>query len=316
MHILVTGAGGFIGRACVAAFVARGWQVRAISRQILTAAPGLESVRVESLVEVDWRHLLSGIDCVLHLAGVAHQKKTSAQDYQAINVEVTARLATAAATGGVKRLIYLSSIAVHGRSPDGGMLDENSELCPEDENGRTKAAAEERIRQIAQDAGMAWTIVRVPLVYGPDAPGNFRRLVKLVQSGLPLPLLAATAPRSYIGIENLVSLLIRIVDSQAASNRTYLASDNDDMSTAELVRLMAKAIGRSSRLWWMPITLIRFGATLLGRSSDAEGLLGRLQINSKALRQELGWIPPLSAAEGISRAMKLSDCNFKHDRRI
>lgn len=149
MRILVTGAGGFIGRACVAEFVARGWHVRAISRQISTDVPGLESIRVRALDDVDWCSLLTGVDCIVHLVGVAHQRGRSAAYFHSINVGVTERLATAAVDMGVKHLIYLSSIAVYGR-PRCGTIDDCSELCPEDDNGRSKAAAEQRIREISQ----------------------------------------------------------------------------------------------------------------------------------------------------------------------
>ena len=303
MRVLVTGAGGFIGKFCVAEFVARGWQVCAISRQIFPDRPGLESVQIRTLEEVDWCRLLAGVDCIVHLAGVAHQSGISAGYYHSINVEVTERLVTAAVDAGVKRLIYLSSIAVYGR-PQCGRIDDRSGLHPEDDNGRSKAAAEKCIREVSQGSGLAWTIVRVPMVYGPNVPGNFRRLVQLVQSGLPLPLAAATASRSYLGIGNLVSALARVVESQAAENRTYLLTDGDDLSTAKLVQLMADAIGVHCRLWWLPAALIRVCAGMLGHGRDADRLLGQLRAESKAMRRELNWTPPLSVAEGIRLAMQ------------
>lgn len=315
MRILVTGAGGFIGRACVAEFVAQGWQVRAISRQVASETPGLESIQIRTLEEVDWRRFLTDVDCIVHLAGVAHQSGVSAEHYHAINVEVTERLAIAAMEAGVKRLIYLSSIAVYGR-PQCGWIDDLSDLRPEDDNGRSKAAAEQRIKEISRDSGLAWTIVRVPMVYGPNAPGNFRRLEKLVRSGLPLPLAAATAPRSYLGIGNLVSALIRIVESPAAKSRTYLLTDGDDLSAAQLIQLMADAIGVPCRLWWLPAAIIRVGAVMLGRGRDADRLLGQLRADGKSIRRELNWMPPLSAADGIRLTMQAGGGSLERKHRF
>jgi nucleoside-diphosphate-sugar epimerase len=310
MRVLVTGAGGFIGRSCVAEFLARGWQVRAISRQVLPDAPGLESVQIRALEEVDWSRLIKGIDCVVHLAGVAHQGRKSTDHYHAINVEVTERLAVAAVDADVKRLIFLSSIAVYGRLQS-GRIDDFSDLSPEDDNGRSKAAAERRIREISKDGGLAWTIVRVPMVYGPNAPGNFHRLEKLVRSAMPLPLAAATAPRSYLGIGNLVSALTRIAASPAAKNRTYLLADGDDLGTAKLIQLMADAIGIPCRLWWLPPGLIRVCAVILGRRGDADRVFGQLSVDGKAVRKELNWMPPWSAAEGIRLAMRAGGAQQK-----
>lgn len=305
MRVLITGAGGFIGRACVAGFSASGWQVRAISRRIMAApAQHVEMEAINSLADADWPALLKDVDCVLHLAGVAHQMAAKEQDYWDVNVHATTRLARAAVAAQVHRFIYLSSIAVYGRSLRSGMLDESSQVMPEDVNGRTKAAAEQCVQEIAQEAGMGWTIVRPPLVYGPDAPGNFNRLARWLRRGLPLPLSAANAPRSYVGVDNLVSALLCIASSKAAANRIYLVSDNDDLGTADLIRLMARALGRACRLWWLPPSVLRLGAAMLGRSTDADRLLGRLQVDSSAIRRELNWAPPLSAAEGIARSLR------------
>jgi nucleoside-diphosphate-sugar epimerase len=301
VRILITGAGGFIGRACVAGFAAAGWQVRAVSRQPAPARPGVERVLSRDPGRADWTALLHGVDCVLHLAGVAHRPAASLAEYEDINVRLTGALARAAVASGVGHFVYLSSVAVHGR--DRGDIDETMPLCPGDANGRSKALAEAALREIARDTPMHWTVVRPPLVYGSDAPGNFRRLAVLVRRGIPLPLAAATAPRSYIGIYNLVSALLCIVDNPKAAEKTYLVSDNDDLCTADLIRAMAQGVGRQARLWWLPAGLLSLGASLLGRSGDAERILGRLQIDTRAIRQELGWAPPIPAREGIVRAM-------------
>ena len=301
MRVLVSGAGGFIGRACVAGFAEAGWQVRAISRRLVAAQSGVEPVLLADFASADWGVLLHEVDCVLHLVGVAHQPGASVREYDAINIDMTADLARASVASGVRHFVYLSSIAVHGRGS--GMIEESSPLCPTGAYGRSKAVAEALLRDIARDTSLRWTVVRPPLVYGPHAPGNFRRLAGLVSLGLPLPLAAATAPRSYIGIDNLVSALLCIVGNAKAANRTYLVSDNDDMGSAELIRTMACGAGRRARLWWLPLWLLRFVAAALGRSGDAERLFGRLQLDTHAIRRELGWTPDIPAREGIISAL-------------
>ncbi len=301
MRVLITGAGGFIGQACVDRFILAGMQVRAISRRAIAPRAGLESVCLADPLAADWRALLDDVDCILHLAGVAHQPGAVATEYEDINIRLTERLAEAGIAAGVKRFVFLSSVAVHGRQ--GGCLDESSPLHPADSNGRTKAIAEACLKKIAHATPMEWTVVRPPLVYGPGAPGNFRILARLIRRGIPLPLMAARAPRSYIGIDNLIAALLCVTAHPKAANRTYLVSDNNDLGTADLIRLMARALGRGPRLWWLPSWSLRLGAMLLGRAADAERVLGRLQLDTSAIRNELGWMPAIPIDVGIVLAM-------------
>ena len=302
MRILITGANGFIGQYCVAAFSKAGWQVRAISRQLLLERPGVEVMRFPlDPMSTDWTTLFRGVNCILHLAGVAHRPTAVLSEYEKINVQLTRVIAEAATACGVERFVYLSSIAVHGRKRS--EINETMPVCPDDANGRSKALAEAALHKIAHNGSMHWSIVRSPLVYGPNAPGNFRRLAALVRRGIPLPLLAATEPRSYIGIDNLVSALLCVTSNPKAADKVYLVSDNDDICTADLVRALASGVGRPARLWWLPPRLLRLGASMLGRSDDAQRLLERLQINTRVIREELEWTPLISAHEGIARAM-------------
>jgi nucleoside-diphosphate-sugar epimerase len=301
MRVLITGAGGFIGQACVARFVLTGRQVRAISRRLIPPCEGLDSVCLADPLAADWRSLLEGVDCILHLAGIAHQPGAVATEYEDINIRLTELLADAGIAVGVKRFVLLSSVAIHGRQ--GGHLNESSPICPVDSNGRSKAIAESRLQKIAHATSMEWTIVRPPMVYGAGAPGNFRILAKWVRRGIPLPLLAARSPRSYIGIDNLIEALLCVTAHPKAANRIYLVSDNNDLGTADLISLMARALGRRPRLWWLPGWSLRLGAVLLGRAADAERIFGSLQLDTAAIRNELGWIPHVPVEIGIALAM-------------
>lgn len=302
MRVLITGAGGFIGRSCVDRFILNGWKVRAVSRQTNAPREGLENISIVDPLTTDWQSLLNRVDYVLHLAGVAHQPNALQREYDNINVGMTERLAYAAIASGVKRFVFLSSVAVYGRNC--GRMDENTPLNPVDMNGWTKALAESRLQKIANSAAMEWAIVRPPLVYGPGAPGNFSHLASLVRRGVPLPLLAAREPRSLISVNNLVDALLCVVLHPDAANRTYLVSDGDDRCTADLINLMSAAVGRTSRLWWLPECSLRMAAALIGREVDAERILGCFQLNISAIRNELGWAPVISTQDGIAMAMR------------
>jgi nucleoside-diphosphate-sugar epimerase len=306
MRILITGAGGYIGTTCVRAFAEHGWDVRAAtrSRSFTSAAPGVEVTAIESLDgRTSWSDHLQGVDVVLHLAGVAHRPDTNVATYRQVNVEATSNLAYASARAGVSRFVFVSSMAVYGRNCGSKLIDEMTPLTPNDAYGQSKMDAEEAIVASAEGHTMNWVVVRLPLVYGPGAPGNFRRLVGLVRSGLPLPLSAARSPRSYVGLDNLTSALVCVARHPAAANQCFVVTDGEDVSTVQLIRWIAEGMGRHPRLWWIPEELLRFGAAAIGRGDDAARLLDPLRSDSGRIREALGWRPPLSPKEGVLRSV-------------
>lgn len=304
MRILITGAGGYIGAACVRSFAECGWAVRSASRIIQSATPGVEIVPIKLLDgRTEWSDHLQCVDVVLHLAGVAHRPSTDAETYREVNVEATAHLAASAARAGVSRFVFVSSMAVYGRRYGPEIIDEMTPLTPTDSYGQSKMEAERAIVASAEGQAMNWVVVRSPLVYGPGAPGNFRRLVGLVRSGLPLPLSAARALRSYVGLDNLISALVCIARHPAAANQCFVVTDGEDVSTAQLIRWIAEGMGRPPRLWWIPEGLLRFVAAATGRGGDAARLLDHLRSDSRRIRETLGWSPPLTPKEGVLRSV-------------
>lgn len=305
MRILITGAGGYIGAACVRAFADGGWIVRAATRTgAVVAAAGVEEVRIDRLDGgTSWSDHLQGVEVVLHLAGVAHRPETEDTAYRQVNVEGTAHLAAAAARAGVSRFVFVSSIAVYGRNGGAGTIDEATPLAPTDAYGQSKVDAESAIARSGDGHPMTWVVVRPPLVYGPDAPGNFRRLVGLVRSGLPLPLLAARAPRSYVGLDNLVSALVCVATHPAAANQCFVVTDGEDVCTAQLIRWIAEGMCRAPRLWWVPEAMLRLAAAAAGKGGDAARLLDPLRIDSQRIRDALGWQAPVRARDGVRRSV-------------
>ena len=204
----------------------------------------------------------------------------------------------------------MSSVAVYGRVVSHQTLDDSTPLQPIEPYGQSKAEAEAVTVKACDGHAMTWTVVRPPLVYGPRAPGNFGRLVDLVRRGVPLPLAAANAPRSYIGLDNLVSALECAARHPDAANQAFVVSDGQDVSTAQMIRLIAQGLGRSPRLWWLPESLLRVGAAVVGRAGDASRILDPLHIDSSRFRDTLCWQPPVSMENGLNRTVVSASTGF------
>lgn len=299
--ILITGAAGFVGSALVNAL-----QDRPLRRALRKAAP---DARAGDFVignigpASDWREALQGIDCVIHLAARTHVLREFENDplasYRLANVDATRNIALQAAAAGVRRFVFLSSVKVNGEFTETTPFTENDPPRPLDAYGRSKQEAEDLLRQIGKETGMEIVILRPPLVYGPGVKGNFLRLLKLVDRETPLPLASVHNLRSLVFINNLVDAILACVETPAAAGKTYLVSDGEDVSTPELVRRMALALDRRPRLLPCPVSLLHLGGTVLGKRDEIQRLTGSLQVNSRALREDLGWRPRFSLDQGL-----------------
>jgi len=245
MRVLVTGASGFVGRHLIRALKDAGHEVAACSRSRVEV-PGIFYIASPDLGPgADWSAALSGIDAVVHLAGRAHVTAEQAdartdQAYLRINTEGTRALAAQSTAAGVKHFVFLSSChAIAGESDD--VLTERTVPQPVTAYGRSKLAAEEAIKSVLADSDCAWTILRPPLVYGPGNKANFGLLVKLVKTGLPLPLASVRNRRSFFYVENLVDLISNCLGNANAFGKVYLPSDGEDVSTPELIHAIARA---------------------------------------------------------------------------
>ena len=310
--VCITGAAGFVGRRLAQLLICSNRHVYGVVRNLGSLCPngGIKySVVGDIGSETSWLAALAGADCVIHCAARAHVTSEAEVDplaaYRAANVEGTRRLMEQAVEAGVKRLVFLSSIGVLGthtnrRSP----FSVSDSPSPIEYYGISKWEAEQALWDISAKTGLEVVIVRPPLVYGPGVKGNLARLLKLVRSGLPLPLGAVQNKRSLIGLDNLVDLLIRCVDHPAAAGQTFLVSDGEDLSTPDLLRHMSAAMNRSARLVPVPVPLLRLAGSALGKRAEIDRLVGSLQIDSSHTRQMLGWSPPVSVQEGIRRMVQ------------
>jgi nucleoside-diphosphate-sugar epimerase len=308
-RVLVTGATGFVGRALVRRLLADGRQLRAAVRPSAAALPPeVETAVVGDIGPgTDWRAALAGVDAVVHLAARAHVVRESSGNahalYRSVNALGALRLAEAAAAAGVRRFVFLSSARVHGDRSAGAAFTESSPLLATDPYGRSKAEAERGLAALAAAGHLEPVILRPPLVYGPGARGNFARLVALVARGVPLPLGAVRNRRSLVFVGNLVDAIVRALDHAAAARETFMVSDGEDVSTPELVRRIARALGRPVRLLPVPPTLLRLGGRLAGRSDDVARLLDNLVVDGTRIRERLDWRPPFTLDDGLARSL-------------
>jgi nucleoside-diphosphate-sugar epimerase len=256
--------------------------------------------------KTDWQNALEGIDVVIHLAARVHVMKDMATDalseFRRVNVEGTLNLARQAVEAGVQRFIFISSIKVNG---EGSILGQpytpEDQPAPVDPYGISKREAEDTLRQLASETGMAVVIIRPPLIYGPGVKANFLSMMRWLAKGVPLPLGAIHNKRSLLALDNLVDLILTCIHHPAAANETFLASDGEDLSTTELLQRMAAALGKKAWLIPVPSLFLEWGASLFGKQAIAQRLCGSLQIDMSKTRDLLDWKPPVRVDEALRR---------------
>lgn len=305
--VAVTGANGFVGRALCQHLKEHGVSVRALMR---SASAGEDSWAVGDLgPDTDWGRSLQGADCVVHCAARVHMVHDADPDplqaFRQVNVAGSRSLANAAAAAGVRRLVFLSSLKVHGeQTAPGRPFTSDMQPAPEDAYGQSKWEAEMALREVAANTGLELVVVRPPLVYGPGVKANFLHLMQTVSRGTPLPLGAVDNRRSFLALDNLTDLLRVCSLHPAANGQAFLASDDHDMSTPELIRSIAQALGRPARLWPVPVTWLRMAGRIFGRSPQIDRLIGSLQVNIGHTKEVLGWSPRLTVEQGMRLAVQ------------
>lgn len=296
--VVVTGAGGFIGHALVERLAAGGTPVVAVLRRPAALPRGaIPHVLGDITAATPWPPLLAGARAVVHLAGRAHAPATPDERWIEGEALAAAALAREARGAGVGRVVLLSSIKVLGeRTPDRPFRADQPP-APEDAYGRAKWRSEEAMRAAA---GERLAIIRPPLVYGPGVRANFLALLRLVDRGLPLPFAGIDNRRSLVCRDNLLDLIEIALDHAAAAGGVFLLRDAEEVSTPELVRRIAAALGRPARLFRCPPALLRFAAALAGRAGVADRLISSLSVDDLATRERLGWQPRVTLADGLA----------------
>jgi len=309
LKVLVTGATGFVGVSLVDRLERDGVKcVRTVRRRSAVIGQGkyLDPIVIGNLnQDTDWSIALDGVHTVVHLAARVHVMRETATDslaeFRLVNVQGTVNLARQAAEAGVRRFVFVSSVKVNGeRSLPECPLSADQIPAPVDSYGVSKCEAEDGLRALSKSTGMEVVIIRPPLVYGPGVKANFLAMMLWLWRGVPLPLGGVTKnKRSLVFLDNLVDLLVICIDHPAAANQTFMVSDDEDLSTTELLRRMAAALGCPARLIPVPAGLIMLAAKLVGRPGIAQRLCGSLQVDIGKTKSLLGWVPPVSVDEGL-----------------
>ncbi|MEW5709891.1 MAG: SDR family oxidoreductase [Pseudomonadota bacterium] len=318
--VLLTGATGFVGQALIPVLSGAGFGIRAAVRGSYPPAGrfpreegsgaraperrSVELIRIDDIGPATrWSEALAGVDAVVHLAARVHVMEVSAREaiaeYRRVNTAGTECLALAAAAEGVRRFVFLSTIKVNGEATRVRPFAESDPPAPQDAYARSKWEAEQALHRIGAQTGMEVVILRPPLVYGPGVKGNFLSLLKIVARGVPLPLGSVKNRRSLIYVGNLADAIVKCLEHPAAAGETFLVRDAEDLSTPELVRRLARALGVAPRLIPVPPSWLSFGGRLIGRGHAVDRLIGSLSVDDSKIRRMLGWVPPHSLEEGL-----------------
>lgn len=310
--ILITGATGFVGRALFENLkLKKKYLVHLTTRT--NQEDLFEGAKAFNIGEIDsntnWKDALDGVSCVIHCAARTHMMESkqtvSLNAYRRINVDGTKNLAKQAARIGIKRFIFLSSVKVNGEETITSKSFQYDDIPrPKDAYGISKWEAEQALLEVSKKIGLELVIIRAPLIYGVRVKGNFLRILNLIYKKIPFPFFNINNSRSFIGLDNLVDLITHCIDHPKATGKTFLVSDGEDISTPDLIRKLSKIMGRSSRLFSFPISIIKLMSYLVGKTSEVNRLISSLRVNSSHTRKILEWNPPFSLDEGLEKTVR------------
>ncbi|MBU9503500.1 NAD-dependent epimerase/dehydratase family protein [Burkholderia multivorans] len=306
MRLLVTGANGFVGRVVCAAAVLRGHDVTALVRRPGLELPGVRELVLSNpdFVSIADEWSIGEIDAVIHAAARVHQfgKNEAAMldAYRGTNVDGALRVGEAAFRHGCRRFVNVSSVKALGECDPGRPFLESDPAEPGDAYGISKREAEVALGELAERHGARCVSVRPPLVYGPRVGGNFERLMSAVSRRLPLPLGHANAARSLVFVDNLADALLALAEHEGAARPVYHVADAEVLTVSELISALGRHLGQPTRLFGVPVGLLKWGGRLTGRTEMVRRLVEPLRIDTCAIRADLGWRPPYSSEDGLA----------------
>lgn len=241
MTIAVTGGTGFVGSRFIDIATAAGHSLRALTRRPQRARHGVEWVD-GSLSDPDsLRKLVTGSDCVVHIAGVINARDPA--EFERGNVEGTLAMLAAATAAGITRFVHVSSLAA--REPSLSIY----------------GASKRKSEQLVEGSGLDWVIVRPPAVYG---PGDRETLELFRMAKMRLMLLPPDGHVSLVHVDDLARLLLALAETEEPS-RLVLEPDDErpgGWSHKQLAEAIGRAVGRRNLSVSMPKPMLKLGAAL------------------------------------------------------
>ena len=308
LHVYVTGASGFVGRQLCHQLVVEGHSVKAAVRKQPAEPVEGEPIVVDLLDRESLARGMRGVDVVVHLAGRAHVLDDHAADplteFRQANVSTSLSVARTAIAAGVKRFVFISSIGVNGAETRQQPFSEAMLAHPHAPYALSKLEAEQQLSALFADVASELVIIRPPLVYDASAPGNFARLLRLVEKGFPLPFARVGNRRSMISLSNLVNFIILSMTHENAAGELFVIADGESVSTQQMVEMLASGMGHRARLFFVPSFIIGGLLRLLGRGNMHTQLYGSLEVDAGKARRLLGWVPPQSSSQALIDAGK------------
>lgn len=305
-RLLVTGAGGFIGRAlCARLAAAQVSHVGAVRALSPVDAESRDMVALGDFAAADWSSVLRGIDTIVHLAGRAHvsaaRDASDPTPFVVANVHVTRRLLDAAVQAGVRRFILASTVKVYGEAtPPGAAFRAGDPSAPRDAYAHSKAGAEAVLWQACRAGTIEGVVLRLPLTYGPGVKGNFARLLDAVAAERRLPLGGIDNRRTLLYVGNAVSAIESALAAPALAGETLPVADAESVSTSELVLRLARELGVAPRLFHVPAAVMHAVGMLAGKRASLARLLGSLEVDAGRFRELARWAPPFTVDQGLA----------------
>lgn len=303
--ILVTGADGFVGKALIKYFYNNNFKFRGVTRK-----PSDNLINIGDInSNTDWCETLKDIDVIIHLAAHVHvmdgKSQSNISKFEEVNVKGTINLAKQAINSGVKRFIFLSSIKVNGNFTSlNRPFKVDDKPNPSDPYSKSKLKAENELFKISQTTKMKIVVIRPPLVYGSGVKANFASLLFLIKIGLPLPFGKILNSRSLVSIDNLIDLLVTVIDHPAAIDNIFFVSDNDDVSTTQLIKKLSLLMKRNIILLPIPTWILKLVLHFFRQSKIADRLILSLHVDIEKTTKLLGWKPPLTLEDGLKKMLE------------
>ncbi|THB73273.1 MAG: NAD-dependent epimerase/dehydratase family protein [Gammaproteobacteria bacterium] len=311
MNILVTGADGFVGSSLCKYLSSKGLTVRGALWKQTEKSISCHETEVIGNIDGDtnWKKALENIDIIVHCAARVHVMKDSSDDplneFRKTNVDGTLNLASQAAAEGIKKIIFISSIKVNGEfTHKEKPFRHDDSPAPVDPYGISKLEAEECLKKISKTSDLNYTIIRPTLIYGPGVKANFLNMMKWLYKGMPLPFGKINNMRSLLALDNLTDFIYCCAINSKSDNKTFLISDDNDLSTTELMKKTSALLNKRSKLLPIPEKVIQCLAKIVGKEDFAQRLLGSLQVDISFAKETLNWTPVISFDEALEQTTK------------